>query len=1255
MKIACPYCQYENEAANNLCRHCGKNLDFNEEQIGIRQLKLQLLDIKQKFDVQYHNISGRVEVAEKQLAFLQKKQEYLHSLAINLPQTKQVANEIKPEIKQELVLPIEKVQPVELPPIKELTEEELKEKLRIEQEKAFREHEEQKRKAKQEKEKREQNEEKYKQERAYKQERENQQKQKEQERRQKQEAQAAFWADVRGFVETTFIGTFFAPLAQFWSYLTDLYAHYKEQDKLPVFFMTIGGLLAILFGFGYLMQFISDSAFEIMKIAGTLASSIGLIIWGIYLQKRQQKYHDFGSALQGLGISLNFLLVYFLSYSLTFPFFNSYAVGIVLMILNTAIACFLAFRYETKIVLMITLFGGGFAPFYLNSNIISVFYFIYLWVLCLVTVLIALQIKWKTAGTLAFLVSTIVFEAVILTSFRQFLPSGTLAILVMAFAYLFFYFALFENKDKNNLSIANFGLKENLDANDIFNLAGNAALLVANLYNIYEGGQNILLRTLGFVYLFNAVLFVVGFFVFRKKLTPKMQFLFMIIAGAFLGFAVPQLFNQNIAGLFWSIEGLALVLCGFIFGLVDVRKEGYFLLLLGIGKLVITFGDIPQNWLLVLWTDGYVNLLSCGLVLLLTKILLDKYATQRTKYEKNLAYFTLEALSFWFLAAFWIAARFYSPVWSFNLAILLVYAYIAWAYRNRLPFTMWLGFIHLGVLLWAYLVSAIIAGDLAFRFQTTSAKVAMIEFALSLWFLQLFYQKILPLIPQIAAETEDEKQEKTTRNAKEKQAETSTTSLATTLLFRELFYLALPIFFLSSVYRFNAQYLPFALWTSVLVAFAVAEITKKKAVAFEWNILVPIALYVLLVFPQSAQLILPFSAAYLFKVSLVSTIYGSIILFGILLYSRFYKRKDLKTNAVRDEVTALLQYDLSSFWVSLLMLATTFRFYPDYLPLVAWAAVLLNFVVAEINQKKLDKVEIHVLIGFATYMLVISAFGQAFDNPNPVLQKITIGSAVAGLVVLFGILLYKKGLQIAPPKTGKDEMAIFDYQVVHAYSFYFLGLVIFLGTLQFSRNFTAAWCIVAAYFAVLVILREKLLPLQSNYKFAYRIGHFAAVFGLFVLYSFAIWLNRLDSMPNQPFAMAAALLMLPFYYWLVYNREQYPMKNNAWAWLVDLFAVHLATAVAYASLLTMIFGRADTIWLTIAFTLHAIILLFNGTSKHYKQLIKLSVVFFGFALLKLFLQDLANASVPQKVMVFMGIGVLMLGGSFLFMRFKEKE
>jgi len=49
------------------------------------------------------------------------------------------------------------------------------------------------------------------------------------------------------------------------------------------------------------------------------------------------------------------------------------------------------------------------------------------------------------------------------------------------------------------------------------------------------------------------------------------------------------------------------------------------------------------------------------------------------------------------------------------------------------------------------------------------------------------------------------------------------------------------------------------------------------------------------------------------------------------------------------------------------------------------------------------------------------------------------------------------------------------------------------------------------------------------------------------------------------------------------------------------------------------------------------------------------LTYFILAFVKLFWKDMANFETVQKIIVFMVIGVLMLVGSYLFMRFREKK
>ena len=143
--------------------------------------------------------------------------------------------------------------------------------------------------------------------------------------------------------------TLLAPVAQFKGYCQEVYWHYKKQNKLPVFFMTVGGVLTLLFGFGYWMREEANTFyFELTKtIVGFVAAS-GAIWWGKRLLRNHERYDEFGSALFGLGISLNYLMLYFLADAAVFPFFSNTAVGLLMVLLNTLLATWLALRYRDQ-------------------------------------------------------------------------------------------------------------------------------------------------------------------------------------------------------------------------------------------------------------------------------------------------------------------------------------------------------------------------------------------------------------------------------------------------------------------------------------------------------------------------------------------------------------------------------------------------------------------------------------------------------------------------------------------------------------------------------------------------------------------------------------------------------------------------------------------------------------------------------------------------------------------------------------------
>jgi hypothetical protein len=293
---------------------------------------------------------------------------------------------------------------------------------------------------------------------------------------------------------------------------------------------------------------------------------------------------------------------------------------------------------------------------------------------------------------------------------------------------------------------------------------------------------------------------------------------------------------------------------------------------------------------------------------------------------------------------------------------------------------------------------------------------------------------------------------------------------------------------------------------------------------------------------------------------------------------------------------------------------------------------------------------------------------QLFQNPTNL--NITISAVTLGLCTLFGILIYSKGyLKDDTTLTkGKNDNYVpltdlFAYKLINSFTFYFVGIIIFLGVsqvLQSQRTFNFATPLLASglYFGVISYFREHIVPLQSNYKFAYRLGTLISLFALTSYFSVS-YINttgRSLFLQNSIATIIILLMILVIYHVLAYRKNtSYPMNGESVVWNLDLIGVHVANILTYSLLLNLIIGRFDSVFLTIAITVHALILLFHSTVKAYSFSLKISLSLFVIALYKLYTVDMANAETPQKVIVFMVIGALMIGSALLFTKFKEKK
>jgi len=241
------------------------------------------------------------------------------------------------------------------------------------------------------------------------------------------------------------IKSLLGPLESLFQTIGNFYMHYKNQGKGPVFLMTLAGIIALVLGFSYLIQYSFSNFFnEWTKIALVFSCGFGLIYGSGRLYYKKEFMRDYASGLIGLGIIINYLAIYGAG-----PFYHiiNSAFAFLLLILNTLFALFLSVRFTTRVVSFIAMTGGIFFPLALGSGGESTsLYLSYLFTLCLMTMFVADKIKWKVLAYLTIVLSLFMIETTASVSLFQ-------LALIHLFFYLYFYFLLFEEKRIKNILI----------------------------------------------------------------------------------------------------------------------------------------------------------------------------------------------------------------------------------------------------------------------------------------------------------------------------------------------------------------------------------------------------------------------------------------------------------------------------------------------------------------------------------------------------------------------------------------------------------------------------------------------------------------------------------------------------------------------------------------------------------------------------------------------------------------------------------
>ena len=100
--------------------------------------------------------------------------------------------------------------------------------------------------------------------------------------------------------------------------------------------------------------------------------------------------------------------------------------------------------------------------------------------------------------------------------------------------------------------------------------------------------------------------------------------------------------------------------------------------------------------------------------------------------------------------------------------------------------------------------------------------------------------------------------------------------------------------------------------------------------------------------------------------------------------------------------------------------------------------------------------------------------------------------------------------------------------------------------------------------------------------------------------------------------------------------------------------MQLMTLFAYFSIHSQISGDVWGIGLTLALIIHGLVILFLSARAKFNHLFRLSIALFAMGFGKLVLYDFSHFGLVPKILVSMGIGLLMLLGSRLFLKYRQE-
>lgn len=603
------------------------------------------------------------------------------------------------------------------------------------------------------------------------------------------ETEESFAPAVGGVLGSFAFARVFGPFSGLVSQFLQIYRNYQEQGKATTFLLTVAGILTMILGFGYLLQYSFNHLLaDAGKVVVGYLSGCAFVAGGALLARHKPEFSDYASSLMGLGIVLNHLTAYFTGhrYELIGYPFSLFLIGV-----NTLLGFWVAKQFDTKVVAVVAFLGGALSPLMFGIGSIAVVqYWPYLWVLALCAVLLASLVQW---GFLAQLVVVTVFASLEVTIVAQSLrfSSGVVDFLLIANLHGFFYlFAAYGFR----VMVAH---PQRLGTATGFLAALNLFSLLAMLVQLC--GPTNLVGGLLLANSFPAML-VVNWA--RKALQHRtLASVASLYAGVLCGAGILLLADPALLSILWLLESIILLRIGLLFRLPVLRLESLVLAVLG-----FLYGGFQiAQWLGQAGLSSFSNETALGFgsewgtlvvmaaLLALAVNWLTRYYDELTRNEVIMQTVCDDLLSVLLALNLLVMTAIIWPALTWNVAIISLFSLIFRGGKRQLPFTELLGWCHLIPLCGVMFAGAQMLGSFYFVEQPWIAQLARVEFLLALFGLHTLYQTYFPQRPLA--------------------------KLAYGL--RVFLYLLIPLGVLPPVWRHLNSWFPVAGWVSVALALGI--------------------------------------------------------------------------------------------------------------------------------------------------------------------------------------------------------------------------------------------------------------------------------------------------------------------------------------------------------------------------------------------------------------------------------------------------